>query len=89
MKGKIDFKNVNSDTWARVIVLIIALVNQLLAIMGKGEIAIAENDVYQLCSLLATIVSALAAMWKNNSFTREAQIADEIMKELKQNRQME
>ena len=89
MKGKIDLKNVSSDTWARVIVLIIALVNQVLAILGKGEIAIAENDVYQFCSLAATFITALIAMWKNNSFTQEAQVADGIMKELKENKEME
>lgn len=83
MIGKIDLKNVKADTWARLIVLIIALANQVLAIFGKGQIAIAENDIYQLCSIVATVISAFAAMWKNNSFTQQAQVADEIMKELK------
>ena len=83
MKGKFDIKNVKADTWARLIVLVIALANQVLAIFGKGQIAIAENDIYQLCSIVATVISAFAAMWKNNSFTQEAQVADDIMKDLK------
>ena len=83
MKGKFDIKNVNADTWARLIVLVIALANQVLAIFGKGQIAIAENDIYQLCSIVATVISAFVAMWKNNSFTQEAQVADDIMKDLK------
>ena len=85
MKGKFDIKNVKADTWARLIVLVIALANQVLAIFGKGQIAIAENDIYQLCSIVATVISAFAAMWKNNSFTQEAQVADDIMKDLKNN----
>lgn len=83
MKGKFDIKNVKADTWARLIVLVVALANQVLAIFGKGQIAIAENDIYQLCSIVATVISAFAAMWKNNSFTQEAQVADDIMKDLK------
>ena len=83
MKGKFDFKNVKADTWARLIVLVIALANQVLAIFGKGQIAIAENDIYQLCSIVATVISAFVAMWKNNSFTQEAQVADDIMRDLK------
>lgn len=83
MKGKFDIKNVKADTWARLIVLVIALANQVLAIFGKGQIAIAENDIYQLCSIVATVISAFVAMWKNNSFTQEAQVADDIMKDLK------
>ncbi len=83
MKGKFDIKNVKADTWARLIVLVTALANQMLAIFGKGQIEIAENDIYQLCSILATVITAFAAMWKNNSFTQEAQVADDIMKKLK------
>ena len=83
MKGKFDIKNVKADTWARLIVLVVALANQVLAIFGKGQIAIAENDIYQLCSIVATVISAFVAMWKNNSFTQEAQVADDIMKDLK------
>ena len=83
MKGKFDIKNVKADTWARLIVLVVALANQVLAIFGKGQIAIAENDIYQLCSIVATVISAFVAMWKNNSFTQEAQVADDIMRDLK------
>ena len=60
-----------------------ALANLVPTIFGKGQIAIAENDIYQLCSIVATVISAFSAMWKNNSFTRAAQMADDIMKDLK------
>lgn len=78
MKAKIA-----PDTIARTIVLVLALINQLLAIFGKGTIEIAENDIYQVVSIVFTIVSSIAAWWYNNSFTNHAIRADEYMKALK------
>lgn len=71
------------DTIARTIVLALALLNQILAVMGRGTIDIAESDIYQIASLVATIVSALWAWWKNNSFTRHAILADEYLDKLR------
>ena len=76
-------KNVTPDTWARTICLLIALVNQCLAIFGKQALPFAENDIYQVVSLLATIITGAIAWWKNNSFTQAAQTADQIMSGLK------
>ena len=74
---------VSPDTIARTIVLALALVNQCLAIMGKGTVDIAENDVYQFVSLAWTIISAIVAWWYNNSFTKHARRADELLEALK------
>ena len=76
-------KKITPDTWARTICLLIALVNQCLAIFGKQALPFAENDIYQLVSVLATVVTGAAAWWKNNSFTTVAQTADAVMKQLK------
>ena len=70
MKAKIA-----PDTIARTIVLVLALINQILAVFGKGTIEIAENDIYQVVSI--------AAWWYNNSFTKHAIRADEYMAALK------
>ena len=74
---------VSPDTIARTIVLALALINQILAIFGKGTIDITENDIYQVVSIIFTIVSAIAAWWYNNSFTKHAIRADDYMKALK------
>lgn len=71
------------DTIARTIVLVLALLNQCLAIAGKGTIQIAENDVYQIVSLAWTIVSSIVAWWYNNSFTKHAIRADKFLDALK------
>ena len=85
MKKKLNFSGVTVVTWVRTIVLIIALINQVLAIFGKGKIDIAENDIYQLVSIIATIISTLVAWWKNNSFSLSAQAGDAVMKSLEGN----
>lgn len=76
-------KFIKADTIARTIVLVLALINQVLAIVGKEALPFAEDEVYQICSLIATIVTSGIAWWKNNSFTQAAIAGDELMKEKK------
>ena len=75
---------VSPDTVARTVCLLLALVNQILAVTGKEELPFADNQVYQLVSLIVTAVTAVGAWWKNNSFTREAIEADRVMRALKE-----
>ena len=43
-----------------------------------------ESDIYQLCTLVATVTTSLIAWWKNNSFTEAAKLADCYMKAIKE-----
>ena len=72
---------VSSDTISRTVCLAIALANQILAILGKDKLPILDDDVYQLVSILATVVTAVAAWWKNNSFTMAARYGDRAMED--------
>jgi SPP1 family holin len=74
---------VKAETIIRTIILIIALANQALAIMGKQAIPVTEDEVYQLVTLLITIGAALWSWWKNNSFTLPAIKADEYLEKLR------
>ena len=74
---------IKADTIARTIVLILALINQVLAILGKEALPFTNDEVYQLVSLIATVGASAIAWWKNNSFTKSAIEADAYMKELK------
>ena len=76
-------KQVKADTIARTICLILAIVNQILAVIGKEILPFGEDEIYQACSLIATIITSLIAWWKNNSFTQAALIGDEVMKQEK------
>jgi SPP1 family holin len=74
---------VKSGTIARTIILALALINQLLMAFGFNVINISDDTINTLVGTIFTIVTALVAFWKNNSFTPEAIEADEVMKELK------
>ena len=76
-------KNVEKGTVIRTIVLALALINQLLIACGKTTIDIGEEEISLLVSTIATVASAIWAWWKNNSFTKEAQVADDLMREMK------
>ena len=70
---------ISAGTIARTLCLCLALINQLLAIFGKGTISFSEDDVYQAVSIIFTLVTSVAAWWKNNSFTQAACMADKIL----------
>jgi SPP1 family holin len=74
---------IKTETIIRTIVLILALANQVLAIYGKEKIPITEDEVYQLVTLIVTVVTSLWAWWKNNSFTLPAIKADEYLEQLR------
>jgi len=75
--------NVSAETIARTICLVLALINQILAILGKGSISIADDQVYQYVSIAFTVATAIWAWWKNNSFTQPALRADATLKMIK------
>ena len=70
-----------SGTIARTVILIFALVNQVLTATGHSVINISDENVNTLISTGFTVVSAIIAWWKNNSFTQAAIKADAAMKE--------
>lgn len=73
-----------ADTIARTVILAVALINQVLAILGKDKLPFADEDIYQVVTLLFTIASSAWAWWKNNSITKNAVKADEYLAGLKQ-----
>lgn len=72
--------NVTTGTIARTIVLILALANQVLAMCGKQVLNIADDDIYQIVSIVFTIGASAVAWWKNNSFSQAAINADKFLK---------
>lgn len=77
-------ERVTKETIARTICLSLALINQILAIIGKERLPFAEDDIYQAVSLAATVITSLVAWWKNNSFTKEAIKADVTLRLLRE-----
>lgn len=76
-------KKPTASTIARTVILVVALVNQALTMAGKSILPISDEQITEIISLAFTVVSAMVAWWKNNSFTQAAIEADEEMKKLK------
>lgn len=76
---------ISAGTIARTIILVLVLLNQILTAMGHSVINISDESINTLISTGFTIVTAVIAWWKNNSFTQSALKADEVMREGKEN----
>lgn len=76
-------KQVKTETIIRTVVLALALINQVLVACGKSPIPVDEESVTLLISTGATVIAAVWAWWKNNSFTQAAIKADEQLAKAK------
>lgn len=74
---------IKTDTIIRTICLALALINQILVASGHAILPIADEQIELLVSTIVTIIFAIWGWWKNNSFTRNAIIADEVLTKLK------
>ena len=70
-------KKISAGTLTRTAALGLALTNQLLSAAGKPLLPIDNAQLEQMISTGFTVGAALAAWWKNNSFTQAAIKADE------------
>ena len=77
-------KKISAGTLTRTAALGLALTNQLLSAAGKSVLPIDNAQLEQMICTGFTVGAALAAWWKNNSFTAAAVAADSYMARLKQ-----
>lgn len=75
---KLNLKGVTAQTWARTIVLLLALISQLLVVVGKRSEAIDVDQWQEYATYILTVIGSVWSWWKNNSFTKNAQVADDI-----------
>lgn len=86
-----NIPNISGKVIARLIILVLSLINMILVILGKGEIAFIEEEIYQICSVIELIAISGWTAWKDNPITegarmveaakpaiKESMIADEI-----------
>lgn len=78
---------IKTGTIVRTIILIVALVNQVLSIIGKPVLPITDEQIEQIVTLVITIAAALWNWWKNNSYTGAAIEGDQLMNKLKKNQE--
>ena len=67
---------IEAGTIVRTICLVLALINQVLVMSGHSILPIEDATVEAVVTNIVTIVTAVAAWWKNNSFTQKAIAAD-------------
>ena len=74
----------SKETVIRTAVLVLALINNGLALFGKSPLPINDETIVDVVSFLITTGTALVNWWYNNSFTKEAIQADDYMRSLKE-----
>lgn len=75
---------ISKGTVIRTTLLVLAILNNLLALFGKSPLPIDDETVEEVISFLFTTGAALAAWWKNNSFTDAALKGDAVMRQIKE-----
>ena len=78
--------NISKGTIIRTACLLLAIVNNALAIAGKSPLPVDDAMLTEVISFVFTVVAAITAWWKNNDFTPEAIEAGKVLKELKANK---
>ena len=84
--SQINVKDIKPSTYVSAVVLIFTMVNYVLNIMGKPVININENEIAAWVTAIVGVVGIIYSWYKNQSITHPAQVADDIMKILKDGR---
>lgn len=74
---------VSAPVIARTVVLVFALTNQVLTMLGWNPLPFSEEDVYTGCTLLLTVGASLVAWWNDNPVTQKALQNIEDIKQLR------
>ena len=74
---------ISAGTIARTIILLLALINQFLSMAGVSPLPIEDEQVETIITTAWTVIAALIAWWKNNSFTQAALAGDALKNEIK------
>ena len=69
---------IKASTIARLGVLVVALVNQVLAIFGQGVLPFTENMAYQAISFVITVIIVVVNAWYNNDVTKVAILSGKV-----------
>lgn len=79
-----NFKNVARGTWVRIISLLLVLVNLIsVSVFDFKLLPFEEESINEGVSIVLTIVVTVWTTWKNNAFTKEAQMADQYLERIK------
>lgn len=72
-------KKIKPHTYVSIVMVIIAIVNYVLIAMGKPAINLGEEAITYGVNTVLNLVFIAYPMWKNNSITENALIADDLL----------
>ena len=78
-----NIKNITKETVISTALIILALVNQILTILGYSPLPIDDAFVTNAISIIFLIGTTLYSWWHNNSITTAAQLGDKVVKAIK------
>lgn len=81
--SQINVKDIKPSTYVSAVVLIFTMVNYVLNIMGKPVININENEIAGWVTAIVGVAGIIYSWYKNQSITKPAQVADDVMQILK------
>lgn len=70
---------IKKETIIRTIVLVIAIINNILTLLGKNPFPYTADEIENAVAIIFTVLATLWAWWKNNSFTLPARLGDQEM----------
>lgn len=74
---------ISKGTIIRTALLLLAIINNVLAIFGKAPLPVTNEQLELIISTIFTVVMAVISWWKNNSFTKPALEGDILMNRLR------
>lgn len=74
---------ISKGTIIRTALLLLAIINNVLALFGKAPLPITNEQLELIVSTIFTVVMAVINWWKNNSFTQPALEGDVLMNRLR------
>lgn len=83
---KINLKNIKPHTWVSIVMVLLVIVNSVLTAMGKPVIEFQEDQITAIVTVIMDLVFIGFAVYKNQSITEFAQIADEVLYMLRDGR---
>ena len=70
----------------RLIVALVPAINIVLVYFGKSPLPFSQDEVNIGLSMVIQVLAVIWAWWKNNNMTKEAQTAQDILKQFKEDK---
>lgn len=80
---QINVKDIKPSTYVSAVVLVLTMVNYILAMLGKPLVGIDEGQIETVVAALIGVAGIIYSWYKNQSITKPAQVADDVMQILK------